>query len=108
MFLLKGMAIKGSNLVYKQWISREDCFNLCLKTNRKYGDFFDCKSFEHWHSECSYEYLYLNKSSDYANKKCAEYLNLHSNLNETKFKRKKNWSAHSLLKNLLNTSLVSI
>jgi hypothetical protein len=83
------MSIKGSNLVYNQWVSRENCFNLCLKTNKKYGDSFDCKSFEHWHSECSYEYLYLNKSNDHSQKKCADFLNLHStNMNETKFKRK--------------------
>ena len=48
-----GMAIKGHNLMYKQWISKENCFNLCINTTIKNGFSFDCKSFEHWHSDCA-------------------------------------------------------
>ena len=47
-----GMAIKGYNLMYKQWINKENCFNLCLNTTIRNGFSFDCKSFEHWHSDC--------------------------------------------------------
>ncbi len=43
-----GMAVKGYNLIYKQWISEENCFNLCLTTTVLNGHSFDCKSFEHW------------------------------------------------------------
>jgi hypothetical protein len=48
-----GMAIKGYNLMYKQWINKENCFNLCLNTTIRNGFSFDCKSFEHWHSDCA-------------------------------------------------------
>ena len=47
------MAIEGFNLIYHQWVNKEHCFNLCLKTNTLNGDPFDCKSFEHWHDDCS-------------------------------------------------------
>lgn len=47
------MAIRGSNLIHRQWHGKENCFNLCLQTNIKNGDPFNCKSFEHWHRECS-------------------------------------------------------
>lgn len=48
-----GMAVKGYNLIYKQWVNKENCFNLCLGTTVKNGFNFDCKSFEHWHGDCT-------------------------------------------------------
>lgn len=48
-----GMAIKGYNLIYRQWINKENCFNLCINTTIKNGFNFDCKSFEHWHADCA-------------------------------------------------------
>lgn len=88
-----GMAIKGNNLLYNEWVSREHCFNRCLQTNKLNGDSFDCKSFEHWHSDCSYEYLItgLNSSSvSNSPKHCAEYLTIHSlNHDREKIKSKR-------------------
>ena len=49
-----GMAIKGSNLMYRQWMGKENCFNLCINTTIRNGFTFDCRSFEHWHSQCPY------------------------------------------------------
>jgi len=49
-----GMAIKGSNLMFHQWTGKENCFNLCINTTIRNGFSFDCRSFEHWHSECPY------------------------------------------------------
>jgi hypothetical protein len=48
-----GMAIKGHNLVFKQWVSEDHCLNLCLSTSKRNGLAFDCKSFEHWQTDCS-------------------------------------------------------
>jgi hypothetical protein len=48
-----GMAVKGYNLAYKQWVSEEHCFNLCLSTTKRNGYSFDCKSFEHWQTDCT-------------------------------------------------------
>jgi hypothetical protein len=95
-----GMAVKGHNLVYHQWINKEHCFNLCLKTNKKHGDTFDCKSFEHWHTECTYENTFSSTTTDNDQtsnlnitkkiKPCTEYLNLNSNfhIHENKYKRR--------------------
>ena len=51
--MIKGYAIRGHNLIHRQWINKEHCFNLCLITNTKNGDAFNCRSFEHWHRDCS-------------------------------------------------------
>lgn len=48
-----GMAIRGHNLLHRQWINKEHCFNLCLTTNIKNGHLFNCRSFEHWHRDCN-------------------------------------------------------
>ena len=48
-----GMAVKGFNLMYRHWVNKENCFNLCINTTIKNGFDFDCRSFEHWHSECA-------------------------------------------------------
>jgi hypothetical protein len=48
-----GMAVKGYNLAYKQWVSEEHCFNLCLSTTKRNGFHFDCRSFEHWQTDCA-------------------------------------------------------
>ncbi len=47
-----GMAIRGFNLVHRKWVSKEHCFNLCMRTRLKNGHGFDCTSFEHWHRDC--------------------------------------------------------
>jgi hypothetical protein len=61
-----GMAIKGSNLMFRQWTGKENCFNLCLNTTIRNGFAFDCRSFEHWHSECPYTQQ-QHDQSQYAN-----------------------------------------
>lgn len=48
-----GMAIKGHNLLYNRWIDKENCMSICLNTTVNNGHKFDCKSFEHWHGNCS-------------------------------------------------------
>jgi len=48
-----GMAISGYNLMHRKWVSKEHCFNLCLRTRVKNGHSFDCTSFEHWHRDCN-------------------------------------------------------
>ena len=48
-----GMSINGHNYVFNKWISKEDCFNLCLRTKIRNGYELDCKSFEHWHKGCN-------------------------------------------------------
>lgn len=58
-----GMAVKGFNLVYHQWLNKEHCLNLCLKTTIKNGNTFDCVSFEHWHSDCTYEHLFIKTTT---------------------------------------------
>lgn len=60
-----GMAVKGYNLIYRQWISKENCLDLCLSTTRKNGYNFDCKSFEHWHGDCT--------SNETSSKVCASF-----------------------------------
>ncbi len=47
-----GYAIRGHNLIHRQWVNKEHCFNLCLTTNTNNGDSFNCRSFEHWHRDC--------------------------------------------------------
>lgn len=47
-----GMAIRGHNLLYRRWVDKENCFNLCQRTRIKNGHSFDCRSFEHWHRDC--------------------------------------------------------
>lgn len=49
-----GMAIKGHNLLYNRWIDKENCMKICLNTTVNNGHKFDCKSFEHWHGNCTY------------------------------------------------------
>ena len=65
-----GMAVKGHNLIYKQWINEENCFNLCLSTTKKNGYDFDCKSFEHWQSDCSSSSSAQQSSSTFVPRIC--------------------------------------
>lgn len=64
-----GMSIKSYNLIYRQWINKENCFNLCLNTTLRNGFGFDCKSFEHWHSNCPSE----QSTSKQYGKTCASF-----------------------------------
>lgn len=57
-----GMAIKGHNLLYNRWIDKENCMNICLNTTVNNGHKFNCKSFEHWHGNCTYS-PYSNNSN---------------------------------------------
>jgi hypothetical protein len=50
-----GMAINGYNLIYHKWTDRDTCFNKCLNVKVENGFRFDCKSFEHWHTNCPYD-----------------------------------------------------
>lgn len=72
-----GMAIKGSNLMYRQWMDKENCFNLCINTTIRNGFNFDCRSFEHWHSKCPYTNIEKenNGSSLNGHKVCASFTN---------------------------------
>lgn len=38
--------------MYRKWVSKENCFNLCMRTRISNGHSFDCASFEHWHRDC--------------------------------------------------------
>jgi hypothetical protein len=59
-----GMAIKGYNMLHREWVSKEHCFNLCLNTNIRNGHSFDCNSFEHWHRNC--DPIAHNDKSEYS------------------------------------------
>ena len=69
-----GMAINGFNLIYKPWINREHCFNLCLNTNINNGDSFDCRSFEHWKKNCKAQF-----NTQYDDKNNTHISDLHTN-----------------------------